>query len=262
MTQEFYSKQVTELADAVKKKLNNDLKQFLSQFNLEQLLIETTNPDIKGSIEVLQEIVAPVFPSLYASGCVINGFTPQDRSQTDTLVKAIIDFNTDVVLVIDHEKLEKDIQNLMKQRQQLATSKDLPFKMPIILKVPKSPGIQPSLLSADEQEKRISSHYDDYFRGKHHGTFQKNEHVRAELELESLAVRNELDPQPVNLPLDLIKVFKVLGSEIPLSALPAGSTQPEWTTIVEEIKPADLEKPAYRGRGLACLAPRDLALLK
>jgi len=108
----------------------------------------------------------------------------------------------------------------------------------------------------------VVNHYDDYFRGKHYATFQKNEHVREELELESLAVRNELDPQPVNLPIDLIRVFKVHGSEIPLSALPAGSTQPEWTTIVEEIKPADLEKPLYKNRGLACLAPRDLALMK
>lgn len=30
VTQEFYSKQVSELADAVKKKLSNDLKQFIS----------------------------------------------------------------------------------------------------------------------------------------------------------------------------------------------------------------------------------------
>jgi len=52
-----------------------------------------------------------------------------------------------------------------------------------------------------------------------------------------MAVRNELDPQRVQLPIDQIKVFRVTGSEIPLSALPAGSTQPEWTTIVEEIKP-------------------------
>jgi hypothetical protein len=86
--------------------------------------------------------------------------------------------------------------------------------------------------------------------------------VRAELELEAMAVRNELDPQPVQLPIDQIKVFRVIGSEIPLSALPAGSTQPEWTTIVEEIKPSDLEKPVYKNKGLACLAPRDLALLK
>jgi hypothetical protein len=66
----------------------------------------------------LQEIVAPVFPSLFASGCVINGFTPQDKRQTETLVNAIKEFNVDVVLVIDHEKLEKDITNLLKQKQQ------------------------------------------------------------------------------------------------------------------------------------------------
>jgi hypothetical protein len=50
--------------------------------------------------------------------------------------------------------------------------------MPLVLKVPKSPGIQPSRLSTDEQEKRVVNHYDDYFRGKHYATFQKNEHVR------------------------------------------------------------------------------------
>lgn len=54
----------------------------------------------------------------------------------------------------------------------------------------------------------------------------------------------------------------MLGSEIPLSALPAGSTQPEWTTIVEEIKPSELDKPIFKNKGLACLAPRDLQLLK
>jgi hypothetical protein len=54
----------------------------------------------------------------------------------------------------------------------------------------------------------------------------------------------------------------VVGSEIPLSALPAGSTEPEWTTIVEELKSSDLEKPIYRNRGMACIAPKDLPLLK
>jgi hypothetical protein len=44
--------------------------------------------------------------------------------------------------------------------------------------------------------------------------------------------------------------------------LPAGSTEPEWTTIVEELKSSDLEKPIYRNRGLACIAPKDLPLLK
>jgi transcriptional antiterminator len=156
-------------------------------------LVDSHDAETKGAIMAMQDIVNPVFPALYASGCVINGFTPIDRSQTETLVRAIVDFAVDVVLVIDHEKLEKDIINIMKQRHSMHHSKE-PLKMPIVLKVPKSPGIQPSRLSADEQERRVINHYDDYFRGKHHATFQKNEHVREELELEPLAVRNELDP--------------------------------------------------------------------
>lgn len=119
MTQEFFSKQVSELADGVKKKLNNDLKQFKNQFHLEQLLVDSHDAETKGSIMTMQEIVSPVFPSLYASGCVINGFTPQDRTQTETLVKAIVEFGVDVVLVIDHEKLEKDILNIISKQKQM-----------------------------------------------------------------------------------------------------------------------------------------------
>jgi hypothetical protein len=50
---------------------------------------------------------------------VINGFTPQDRTQTETLVKAIVEFGVDVVLVIDHEKLEKDILNIISKQKQM-----------------------------------------------------------------------------------------------------------------------------------------------
>lgn len=82
------------------------------------------------------------------------------------MVKALVEFGVDVVLVIDHEKLEKDIINIMKQKHSVGN-----IKMPIVLKVPKSPGIQPQRLSADEQERRVVSHYEDYFRGKHHATF-------------------------------------------------------------------------------------------
>jgi hypothetical protein len=62
--------------------------------------------------------------------------------------------------------------------------------MPHIIKVPKSPGIQPSRSSADEIEKRLFNFYSDYFRGRHYQVFQKNEHVRKVLELDELAVRN------------------------------------------------------------------------
>jgi hypothetical protein len=41
-----------------------------------------------------------------------------------------------------------------------------------------------------------------------------NEHERERLGLEELAVRNELDPQPINLPIDRIKIFEVIGHNI------------------------------------------------
>lgn len=91
--------------------------------------------------------------------------------------------------------------------------------MPLVIKVPKSPGIQTIKSSADELEKRLINHYMDYFRGKHHEVFSKNEHIRNELELDAVAVRNELDPQPVKLPIDQIRVFRVTGAELSLAIL-------------------------------------------
>jgi hypothetical protein len=37
-------------------------------------------------------------------------------------------------------------------------------------------------------------------------------------------LRRELDPQPVSIVLEKIRIFEVKGLEIDLSALPAGST--------------------------------------
>lgn len=46
---------------------------------------------------------------------IINGFTPVNRAETLTLCKAISLFNVQVVLVLDHEKLEKDIKEILRQ---------------------------------------------------------------------------------------------------------------------------------------------------
>lgn len=56
-------------------------------------------------------MVRPVFPEMFASGTIINGFTPDDKPQTDTLINAILNFRCSVVLVLDNEKLERDIMN-------------------------------------------------------------------------------------------------------------------------------------------------------
>jgi len=86
---------------------------------------------------------------------------------------------------------------------------------------------------------------------------------REEFQMPSF-LRRELDPQPQSIVLEKIRLFEVKGHEIPLSALPAGSLQSEWTTILEEIRSADFEKnfSSYRYRVLANLIPRDLGLLR
>ena len=77
-------------------------------------------------------------------------------------------------------------------------------------------------------------------------------------------MRNELDPQPINLPVDKIKIFEVKGHEIPLSLLPAGSKHPEWITLVEMIQPQDLEKGMadYKHRILSVVVPKEIAVMK
>ena len=66
-------------------------------------------------------MVRPVFPEMFASGTIINGFTPDKknyRQQTETLMNAIESFRCGVVLVIDNEKLERDIMSRLEQRGQ------------------------------------------------------------------------------------------------------------------------------------------------
>ena len=104
----------------------------------------------------------------------------------------------------------------------------------------------------------------DYFRGKFYQIFTKSQNIRQEMGLEDQAVRKEIDPQPINLPIDQIKIFEVKGHEIPVTALKAGAKHSEWTTVVEEIRPQDLEKHISRNKHkiLAVMHPKDLPLLK
>jgi hypothetical protein len=49
--------------------------------------------------------------------------------------------------------------------------------------------------------------------------------------------RNEFDPQYTKIPISDYKIFEIKGHEIPLSALPAGTLYPRWTTLMEELRP-------------------------
>ena len=99
----------------------------------------------------MADLVRPVFPELFASGTIINGFTPDNKQQTDTLMNAIESFRCSVVLVIDNEKLERDIINRLTQR---GKKDDV-----IVVKVPKSQGISSTRHSAEEQDATLFNGY-------------------------------------------------------------------------------------------------------
>ena len=110
-----------------------------------------------------------------------------------------------------------------------------------MVKVPKSSGVLKTGQNEQESEERLFDGYQDYFRGKHYQAFSKDEDVMERLGLSEHAVRNELDPQPINLPVDKIKIFEVKGHTIDLSALPTGTLAPEETTYLQEIRPQAIE---------------------
>jgi hypothetical protein len=92
--------QIEAIASAVNGKLQNDLEDFKQSY--------------EGSGE---ELVAPPNPEVFCSGTIINGFTPMNKRETDTLCNSIKLFGVKVVLVIDYEKLEKDIVTFLKQNK-------------------------------------------------------------------------------------------------------------------------------------------------
>ena len=54
-------------------------------------------------------------------------------------------------------------------------------------------------------------------------------------------LRSDLEPQPFPIQIEKMRIFEVKGCEVPLTALPAGSLHPEWTTILDYIRPQDFE---------------------
>ena len=103
ITHEFYQKQVSELAESVRTKLANDLQNFLRQHQLNEDEM-SQNPTAKElQLKEIAQVVAPPYPEHFASGTIINGFTPTDKNQIDTLVKAAKEFHVNVILVMDSE---------------------------------------------------------------------------------------------------------------------------------------------------------------
>ena len=69
-------------------------------------------------------------------------------------------FRCGVVLVLDNEKLERDIMNRLTTK---GKQNDV-----IVVKVPKSSGIHTTRQTEQESEDKLFDGYQDYFRGKHY----------------------------------------------------------------------------------------------
>lgn len=124
---------------------------------------------------VEDQSIAPPNPEIFASGTIINGFTPVNKMETDTLCMSIKQFGVKIVLVIDNEKLEKDIQTYLKTNNLAGV---------IVVKVPKSPGIQSQAYRSNQEvQQTLFNAYQDYFRGKHHDLFLKTTVQREDMQM-------------------------------------------------------------------------------
>ena len=146
ITNEFFKQQMRELSEAVRIKQENDLAQFMHDYQLEMnQTAQAETEESKGASDQMQQIadlVRPVFPEMFASGTIINGFTPDNKKQTETLMEAVESFRCGVVLVIDNEKLYHDIgQKVALKGKQNEV---------IVVKVPKSQGIESTRQTAEE----------------------------------------------------------------------------------------------------------------
>jgi predicted metallo-beta-lactamase superfamily hydrolase len=68
---------------------------------------------------------------MFASGIIINGFTPSSDRATESLVEAIKQFKVDIVCVIDFESLVEDLRTLLKANPDI-----------VIIDTPKSNGVK------------------------------------------------------------------------------------------------------------------------
>ena len=154
----------------------------------------------------LEKFVAPAYPEVFASGVIINGFTPLNDRSTDSLAEAARQFKVDVIIIVDYEMLANRLKNQLKDLPQIQ-----------IIQVPKSGGVQSveydeksmheryrdafsagGQLSITEiyQRLHVYEKYQEYFRGKHYLSFSK--HDQAKLQelygLDTGLSRNEFDP--------------------------------------------------------------------
>jgi len=162
------------------------------------------------------------------------------------LTQAIIKFKVGVVLVIDYEKQLHDLKTALKGHDVA------------VIGLSKSGGLQSQRLNED---RHLLTKYQEYFRGRHYQAFSRGgQEEEGQFGLEIQYTRTEFDPYDISISVEEYKIFEIKGHEIPLSALPAGSTSPKWTTLMDEIKGSELAKLQHKM--LAIAYPQDQERLR
>lgn len=211
-TLDFFDRQIYELATAVKTRLENDLKLFNEEHLIEsddqapQVPIPDSLQEYQIDEKEMERFVSPAYPEAFASGCIINGFTPQNERSTESLVQAIKQFKVDIVVVVDYEMLANKLKDSLPGLQ--------------IIEVAKSGGIQAmkydekamqeryrdafsgaSAISPNQIYESLQTYekYVEYFKGKHYMSFTKQDQQQRLQELGSdpQFSRNEYDSKDI-----------------------------------------------------------------
>jgi len=124
---EYITKQIEYLGYAVLSKLNNDLQQFKDEYRFGD----------SNMTDKMKQIIAPsenrcMNNPVYANGCIIDCFTPE--TSYEPLVTAIKAFDATAIIVIDSEKIYKELEKR--------------FKGISILKLPKLNGSDNTLITS------------------------------------------------------------------------------------------------------------------
>mmetsp|Transcript_9800 Transcript_9800/g.16504 ORF Transcript_9800/g.16504 Transcript_9800/m.16504 type:complete len:435 (+) Transcript_9800:264-1568(+) len=185
ITPQLFNTQVSELSEACFQKVKNDIQKFKSEQMLDQSaqnLINGTseeggNPkspshsaEKEGESEE-SRLVGPVFPQMFGSGMVIDGFSPDssnDAQKNDifkSLVQAIKRFRSNIVIVLDERILENDIRSELQR-----DAAYFEHVRPLIIPLKRSAGVK--VIQSDMQHL-----FKEYFRGKNYRFIDQKDRI-------------------------------------------------------------------------------------
>ena len=106
MIYDLYSKQVTELANLVKNRLNSGVENFKQQLQYDESKVKLLKENMGQEL-----FVCPSTSAQFASGVIINCPVIKDNNSNKTCpYKQIIDtFDCDFIFVLDNERLYNDL---------------------------------------------------------------------------------------------------------------------------------------------------------